>query len=331
MTVCVAVRTNDAMVFADDSASTWQGRDASGNSVVLNVYRHGDKLFNLFKGLPIAAMTCGMGNIGDRIIGSLAKEFRNRLVAGNRDWRISPRDYTIEEVARKAEKLLFQERFLALPQPQPTPHHFEFWVGGYAAESEAHDLWRVTIQNGKSQIDQLGPVGLTGIRWGGQPEAITRLLKGFDPNLRAALITHGLKPSDAAAIDTFVKSNFEVRLDAPSMPVQDAIDLAVFLVDTTKGFARFKAGADTVGGDTDVAVVTRHEGYKWIKRKHYYDPQLNPLETDHVGHDLASASRRNSVGSFLSPQAADLSISDAGVWERLRRRDDALRRRRKKH
>jgi hypothetical protein len=67
-----------------------------------------------------------------------------------------------------------------------------------------------------------------------------------------------------------------------AMPVQDAIDLAQFLVETTKKFYRFHPGADIVGGYTDTAVVTRHEGFKWISRKHYYSPTLNPLETDHV-------------------------------------------------
>ena len=70
---------------------------------------------------------------------------------------------------------------------------------------------------------------------------------------------------------------------APTMPVQDAIELAeLFLTETTKSFYRFLPGADIVGGDTDIAVVTRHEGFKWIKRKHYYPAELNPLETDHA-------------------------------------------------
>jgi hypothetical protein len=79
MTVCVAVRANDSMVFAADSASTLEARKPSGESVVVNVYRHGDKIFNLYKGLPVVAMTCGMGHIGDRAISSLAKDLRQRL------------------------------------------------------------------------------------------------------------------------------------------------------------------------------------------------------------------------------------------------------------
>ncbi len=41
-------------------------------------------------------------------------------------------------------------------------------------------------------------------------------------------------------------------------------------------------GADIVGGETDIATVTKHEGFKWIRRKHYYPPELNLMETDHV-------------------------------------------------
>lgn len=68
------------------------------------------------------------------------------------------------------------------------------------------------------------------------------------------------------------------------MPTHDAVELALFLAETQKLFARFSAGSNVVGGELDVATVTKHEGFKWIKRKYYYDRDLNPLpqETDHV-------------------------------------------------
>ena len=190
------------------------------------------------------------------------------------------------------------------------PHHFEFWVGGYSGGSETHDLRKITIANGNCSVEQLGAEGSCGIRWGGQPEAITRLIKGFDPGLRAALIANGMAPADATVIDSFVKSHFEVNLAQPSMPVQDAIDLAEFLVETTKGFFRFKLGADTVGGEADIAVVTRHEGFKWIKRKHYYNPSLNPLETDHAGQKNRPHDENGTGGGSQHPAASRLRISD---------------------
>jgi hypothetical protein len=39
---------------------------------VANVYRHGNKVFNLCRGLPICAMTAGMGSIGRAPIHALA-------------------------------------------------------------------------------------------------------------------------------------------------------------------------------------------------------------------------------------------------------------------
>ena len=33
--------------------------------------------------------------------------------------------------------------------------------------------------------------------------------------------------------------------------------------------------AETVGGPIDVAVITKGDGFIWIKRKHYFKPELN--------------------------------------------------------
>jgi hypothetical protein len=44
---------------------------------------------------------------------------------------------------------------------------------------------------------------------------------------------------------------------------------------------RFLPGADTVGGDTDIAVVTKHEGFKWVRRKHFFNATLNPAEVSY--------------------------------------------------
>jgi hypothetical protein len=34
--------------------------------------------------------------------------------------------------------------------------------------------------------------------------------------------------------------------------------------------------AETVGGPIDVAVISKGDGFIWIKRKHYFKPELNP-------------------------------------------------------
>lgn len=82
MTVCVAVKVHDCIVFAADSASSLiESSLDDGRPLIANVYSHGNKVFNLRKGLPIAAMTCGMGNIGPISISTLAKDLRARFTA----------------------------------------------------------------------------------------------------------------------------------------------------------------------------------------------------------------------------------------------------------
>lgn len=60
------------------------------------------------------------------------------------------------------------------------------------------------------------------------------------------------------------------------MPIQDAIELVKYLADVTVGYVRFKQGAPTVAPPIDIAAITRHQGFKWVERKHYYRQALNP-------------------------------------------------------
>jgi hypothetical protein len=40
-------------------------------------------------------------------------------------------------------------------------------------------------------------------------------------------------------------------------------------------------GADTIGGDIDICVVTKHVGFSWVRRKHYFNTALNPAEVSY--------------------------------------------------
>lgn len=285
MTVCVCVAVHDCLVFAADSASTLVNTNmATGESQVLNVYQHGDKVFNIYKGLPISAMTCGMGNIGEYSIGTVAKELRRRLSNGDVDWRLDKNNYSLRQIAVAARRLFYEERYSSLQPPPPAPHSLEFWIGGYGSDlALGHEVWKVSIVNGVCpDPEKVVGGGSTGWFASGQPGPINRLIIGFDPSLLTELVAAGMKDTEAQALVNHLRSKMQASLVWPTMPVIDAIDLAKFLVETTKKFYRFLPGADIVGGDTDVSVVTRYEGFKWIHRKHFYSPSLNPLETDHA-------------------------------------------------
>jgi len=46
-------------------------------------------------------------------------------------------------------------------------------------------------------------------------------------------------------------------------------------VNLTSFKRRISLQAETVGGPIDVAVISKGDGFIWIKRKHYFKPELN--------------------------------------------------------
>lgn len=57
---------------------------------------------------------------------------------------------------------------------------------------------------------------------------------------------------------------------------EDLADMAESLVRMTCIKRRITSTQETVGGPVDVAVVTKGDGFVWMKRKHYFDPKFNP-------------------------------------------------------
>ncbi len=60
-----------------------------------------------------------------------------------------------------------------------------------------------------------------------------------------------------------------------SLPKEELADMAEALVNLTSFKRRVSRDNETVGGPIDVAVITKGDGFIWIKRKHYFDPNLN--------------------------------------------------------
>ena len=74
----------------------------------------------------------------------------------------------------------------------------------------------------------------------------------------------------------------EARFSGPIMAMVDLLpkdelaNLAESLVSLTSLKRRVSRGAETVGGPIDVALISKGDGFIWIKRKHYFSTDLNP-------------------------------------------------------
>jgi hypothetical protein len=282
MTVAIALQVHDGVVLASDSAITLNDTTKAPPDNILNVYGHGNKIFNIVKGLPIGGAFYGMANIGSSSISTLIKDVRKRLSGDDKDksiqgWKLNNNKYTIEDVAKRIREFLFEEHFLKL-NPIPTNSQFGFFVAGYGAGAKLSEVWTFTINNGKCDPPScvMGQ-GVSSCFVGGDPDAFTRIANGYSLALGPLLIQEGINPAVIAKVMKAAEKLSLNLVEAP-MPIQDAIELAEFFVTTTATLAKFKRGAATVGGPTESAAITKHEGFRWVHRKHYFTRELNPGE-----------------------------------------------------
>ena len=60
------------------------------------------------------------------------------------------------------------------------------------------------------------------------------------------------------------------------LPKSELAMMAETLVSLTSLKRKWSTERETVGGPIDVALISKGDGFVWIKRKHYFSPELNP-------------------------------------------------------
>jgi hypothetical protein len=150
------------------------------------------------------------------------------------------------------------------------------------------------------------------IRAFAQKEMVQRFMNGIDPfyelyldngipelvvdNCFATLSKYGMKKNDnesvreeireavMKAVEKFEEDAAEYRRTKFSLPVirmvsvlpkDELAHLAESLVALTSLKRRVSSDAETVGGPIDVALISKGDGFIWIKRKHYFQDDLN--------------------------------------------------------
>ena len=137
-------------------------------------------------------------------------------------------------------------------------------------------MFLINVENGTIEepveINKDNPLAIT---WFGQQFFLRRFLLGFDDNLKEILSKNNVEENVIENVLSDCEESLQLPLGVPAMPIQDAIDLVKFLANISVNSSKFFPGPQVIGGPIDVAVITKHEGFKWIERKHYYDAGLN--------------------------------------------------------
>ena len=90
------------------------------------------------------------------------------------------------------------------------------------------------------------------------------------------------------------QSQAEIENLVEFMPKPEMARTAEALVNLTSIKRRVSRGTETVAGPIDVAVISRSEGFVWVKRKHYFPAELN---TRYFGRTAVSSRRKSTAES----------------------------------
>ena len=272
MTVVVCVKVSEGLVLAADSTVAIPGRLTIGGTTadgIVKTYNHGRKLCHI-KDYPVGVLTWGLALIGSRNIESLVREYEHGLLS-------------VQDSEEQGEALEFSVKDIASgllshlrAKYQDASAHagdrgrrtLGVMVSGYSSSAFFPEQYLFELPRDEAvqpiRPDKDGKPDF-GANWYGLTDAITRFHWGRDDNAMALLASKfSLAPDDIAT--ALRPLQYGIIFDG--MPLQDAIDYAVFIVNLEIGRYRFAIGAPLCGGEIDVAVITP-EGFEWVDRREW--------------------------------------------------------------
>lgn len=262
MSLGVAIKAPEGIVLAAESRVTLGAQGPAGLAIQVN-FDNVTKLLSLSQPHHyVGIVTYGQAVIGLRNAQSYMPEFEAEL---------GEERLTVEEYARRLSDF-FSARWEEaanlgqVPRPYTGPN-MVFLVGGYDPGEAYGHVFELAVPGRPEVSERNAGVGQFGITWGGQREIVDRLIKGYDermlPALQQAL---SLEPDQMQRVGQAFRQ-FELVLPILAMPLQDVVDLAIFMIRTTITAQSLAATVRGCGGPIDVATVTRSEGIRFVQRK----------------------------------------------------------------
>jgi len=253
MTIVASVKVRDGLILGTDSMTQISAPTPEGGVTVLKAYSNARKLFQVGD-IPIGVMTYGLGNLGNRSIEGLVLDFSRNAEPGSVE-NVSRGlyDYVKEQYDNVFEGVADEQRpvlgfyIAGYTQGEAFPEEFEFLLPRDPEPFRARD------------------VETFGASWRGVDAPFMRLYKGFDAYvIPPRLAEKGMSQED---IDAVLESEgLETQVLFDGMPVQDAINFAVYILDTTIGWTTFQLGAPACGRPLQVATILADTGFIWVAK-----------------------------------------------------------------
>lgn len=229
-------------------------------------YDNATKLLAVNSQSHIGMVTYGAGALGQReprTAYSYMPEFEEHLANEGSGRR------SVLELSRQIG-IFFQDKWTAAGMPvAPLPPGVEalnFLIAGFNEGETYGRVYLVVVPDAIDPVEQ--KAGDFGITWGGQSEFLQRLLNGFAP--QAADIAKATLGLDDAQERQLVNAwNLQMGLPIPYqfLPLQDCLDMADFLVNVTSSIQTWMVAVRGVGGEIDLATITRTDGLRPVRQK----------------------------------------------------------------
>jgi hypothetical protein len=273
MTIIILVKVNDGIVIAADRAGSIISHDKNSDSQkIIKVFYKSKKLFNFLNNIPLGIATYGDAGIGDVSIENIIKDFSEQYSS-----KININQYYIDDIV---DDFISYIQINYGEDISANKSYIGFIVAGYSVERGKKDndpnIHNIAILKGRL-IDNLKVFKGTnaGLAAFGDEEVFNRIYNGYSPSIYNCLkdeIKNEFKVS--GKINKIIDKCFSLAKTeflVPPMPIGDAAELAYFLADLTAKYNQFKfihspSVSPTVGGAIEVASITRHENFSWIRR-----------------------------------------------------------------
>jgi hypothetical protein len=279
MSLAVVIKGPEGIVLAADSRVTLQAQQ-KGRPVPPVNYDNATKLLAFSEPHSnVGAVTYGVAVIGQRtartahsyipefevfLKDELEKERKDELDKAIREEKPL---LEVEDFARRLSAFYLDRWKKVMPEEWKGPG-MVFIVGGYDPGAAYGKVFLLEIP-GKPDPDPRNPgENEFGMTWGGQLRVASRLIHGFDPDaIEIIRQTLNIDQSHLEQIRTALTHGLEFPIPYDALPLQDCIDLAIFLIRATMIAQDLAIGVRGVGGPIDVAVITRTGGLRDIQRK----------------------------------------------------------------
>lgn len=272
MSLGIAFKGPEGIVLAADSRVTLNSaqQQPSGQVLLLpSTFDNATKLLKVKGQDYVGAVTYGIGAIGQqapRTAHSFVSEFEERLQAGAgaHGARLSVQEFSGELSGFFMDQWNAQMAGVQLPPGSD----MVFLIGGYDQSAPYGRVFEFYIPSRPNPVERFATTGEFGAVWGGQCEFANRLINGYDP--RALDLAEAELGLDAGSKARLAAKFTELATPIPYqfLPLQDSVDLSIFLIRTTMNLQGWTLALRGVGGAVDVATITKTEGFQPIQVKH---------------------------------------------------------------